>query len=349
MNSRDFVQIFNEYPILQDLEREINSGKTRFGIQSSIGSFKSVLFSHLQKNINRSILVLCNDQEEAEHIFADQQVFTDHNYVFLWKDSFRRSFDLSLPESTKIQSNASVLDALSDIDAPKIVITYPEAIVEKIIQQEVLEKSKLAFKVGDEVDLDFLIEVLNEYAFYREDFVYEPGQFSIRGGIIDLYSYANDLPFRLELDGRTIESIREFDPVSQLSTRKLIRATVVPNVQESAKNEGSTDLFEYLGKKPVVCTYDLPRVFEKLEKGWDKALEKATSENNPKDIYFYVEEIANQINKKQVIEFSSQTFFRPSVKLKFNQTPQPPVNKNFNLLIDTLKSLEEKKYKTLVF
>ncbi|MGB0850356.1 MAG: transcription-repair coupling factor, partial [Bacteroidia bacterium] len=223
------------------------------------------------------------------------------------------------------------------------------AIVEKIIQQEVLEKSKLAFKVGDEVDLDFLIEVLNEYAFYREDFVYEPGQFSIRGGIIDLYSYANDLPFRLELDGRTIESIREFDPVSQLSTRKLIRATVVPNVQESAKNEGSTDLFEYLGKKPVVCTYDLPRVFEKLEKGWDKALEKATSENNPKDIYFYVEEIANQINKKQVIEFSSQTFFRPSVKLKFNQTPQPPVNKNFNLLIDTLKSLEEKKYKTLVF
>jgi len=108
--------------------------------------------------------------------------------------------------------------------------------------------------------------------FFREDFVYEPGQFSIRGGIIDLFSYASELPFRLELDGRTIESIRKFDPISQLSTRKLVRATVVPNLQETAKNEESTDIFEYLGKKPIVCSTDLPYVFEQLEKGWKKAI-----------------------------------------------------------------------------
>jgi transcription-repair coupling factor (superfamily II helicase) len=349
MNSREFVQHFNEYPILQELEREIVAGKTRFGIQNSIGSFKSILFAHLQKHTDRSLLILCNDQEHAEYIYSDLLVFTDHNYVFLWKDSFRRSFDLTLPESSKIQSKASVLDALADLDKPKIVVTYPEAYVEKIVQQATFQASKITFKIGEEVDLDFLIEVLNEYAFYREDFVYEPGQFSIRGGIIDLFSYASELPFRLELDGRKIESIREFDPISQLSTRKLVRATIVPNVQESGRNEGHTDIFEYLGKRPIVCAYDLPYLFAKLEKGWDKATEKSTAEHNPKELYFDEEAIANQLSKKPVIEFSSQTFFRPSVKLKFNQVPQPPVNKNFNLLIETLKSLEQKGYTSLIF
>ena len=349
MNSREFVQLFNENPIFQELEQEISAGKSRFGVQNCIGSAKSLLFAHLQKHTERSVLVVCNNQEDAEYVYADLQLFTDHNYVFLWKDSFRRNFDMGVPESTKIQSKASVLDALSDLDQAKIVVSYPEALLEKIITQDTFQKTKLTFKIGEEVDLDFLIEVLNEYTFYREDFVYEPGQFSIRGGIIDLFSYASELPFRLELDGRTIESIREFDPISQLSTKKLVRATVVPNVQESMKDEGHTDIFNYLGKKPVVCTYDLPYVLAKMEKGWEKAMEKATSEHSPKQLYFDVEEIANQLHKKPVIEFSSQTFFRPSVKLQFNQVPQPPVNKNFNLLIDTLKSLDQKKYTTLVF
>ena len=349
MNSREFVQLFNENPIFQELEQEISAGKSRFGVQNCIGSAKSLLFAHLQEHIERSVLVVCNNQEDAEYVYADLQLFTDHNYVFLWKDSFRRNFDMGVPESTKIQSKASVLDALSDLDQAKIVVSYPEALLEKIITQDTFQKTKLTFKIGEEVDLDFLIEVLNEYTFYREDFVYEPGQFSIRGGIIDLFSYASELPFRLELDGRTIESIREFDPISQLSTKKLVRATVVPNVQESMKDEGHTDIFNYLGKKPVVCTYDLPYVLAKMEKGWEKAIEKATSEHSPEQLYFDVEEIANQLHKKPVIEFSSQTFFRPSVKLQFNQVPQPPVNKNFNLLIDTLKSLDQKKYTTLVF
>jgi transcription-repair coupling factor (superfamily II helicase) len=349
MNSREFVQLFNEHPIFEELELEISAGKSRFEVQNCIGSAKSLLFAHLQKHTERSILVVCNNQEDAEYVYTDLQLFTDHNYVFLWKDSFRRNFDMGVPESTKIQSKASVLDALSDLDKPKIVVSYPEALLEKIISQDTFQKTKLTFKIGEEVDLDFLIEILNEYSFYREDFVYEPGQFSIRGGIIDLFSYASELPFRLELDGRTIESIREFDPISQLSTKILVRATVVPNVQESMKEGEHTDIFAYLGKKPIVCTYDLPYVIAKMEKGWEKATEKATAEHNPEQLYFDVEEIANQLNKKPVVEFSSQTFFRPSVKLKLNQVPQPPINKNFNLLIDTLKSLDQKKYTTLVF
>jgi transcription-repair coupling factor (superfamily II helicase) len=269
--------------------------------------------------------------------------------VYLWKDSFRRSWDLGTQEASKIQSKASVLDQISNTEDALIVVTYPEALAEKIIQQSTFEKSKLVFKIGEEVDLDFLIEVLNEYAFYREDFVYEPGHFSIRGGIIDLYSFASELPVRLELNGRTIESIREFDPVSQLSTKKLVRTTIVPNVQEATQTETGTDIYSYLGRRPILFCVDLPEALSKIESGIQKAYTKETPEITVNNTYFSEEEITKSISGQQVVEFSSQTYFRPSVKLSLKQAPQPPINKKFDLLIDTLKSLKEKNYTTLVF
>ena len=349
VNSKDFVQRFHQYPIFTELERELMAGKRRFGIQQCIGSAKSILIAKLLEKNQRSILVLCENLEQAENTYSDLTVFTDHNYVFLWKDSFRKPFNLSTSDSSKIQSKASVLDALTDIDQPKIVVTYPEAIAEKIVRQEEFEKSKFTFRVGEEVDLDFLIELLNTYHFYREDFVYEPGQFSIRGGIIDLFSFANDLPIRLELFGRTIESIREFDPLSQLSTKTLVRATVVPNVSEGIQSQDSTHIFDYLGQKPVVCSINLPHAIAFLEKGLEKASNQ-DSENYVSDrIFFTLEDILEQISKTVVLEFSSQTHYSPAVKLKLNQSPQASINKNFNLLIDTFKAYEKQGYQPLIF
>ena len=349
MNSQEFAHLFDKHSVLIELEDELLAGKTRIGIQNCIGSSKAIVLSQLLKSSNRSQLIICDDLEHAENIYSDIEVFMDHNYVFLWKDSFLKSFNLTQSDNAKIQSNASVLDALSDIDHPKIVVTYPEAISEKIINQDQLKKSKLIFRVGEEVDLDFLIELLNEYHFYREDFVYEPGQFSIRGGIIDLFSYANELPIRLELFGRTIESIREFDPISQLSTKTLVRGTVVPNVSESVQTQEGTHILNYLGKKTIVCTTDLPKAINKIEKGLEKVSSQANEEHNPTNIFFKLPEIINQIGSNSIIEFGSQYHFRPSIKLKFNQAPQAPINKNFNLLIDTFKSLEEQGYKPVIF
>jgi len=349
VNSQEFAHLFDKHPILNQLENEVLAGKTRIGIQNCIGSAKSITLAYLLKNSQRSQLIICDDIEQAENMYSDMEVFADHNMVFLWKDSFRKSFNLTNSDNNKIQSNANVLEAISDIEHPKIVVTYPEAISEKIINQDQLKKSKLIFKVGEEIDLDFLIELLNEYHFYREDFVYEAGQFSIRGGIIDLFSYANDLPIRLELFGRTIESIREFDPISQLSTKKLIRGTVVPNVSESVQMQDGTDILNYLGKNPIVCSIDLPKAISKIEKGLEKIINQSTDEHDPTKIFFELPEIINQISSVTVIEFSSQYHFRPSIKLKFEQAPQAPINKNFNLLIDTFKSLEEQNYKPLIF
>ena len=304
---------------------------------------------HASKGANKSVLICCSGLEEAAYFYSDLQAFSDRQNVHLWKDSFRRSFDLTTADAVKIQNKASVLDAVSNLQGPQIVVTYPEALAEKIIEQDDFEKNKLAFKVGEDVDLDFLIEMLNEYEFYREDFVYESGQFSIRGGIIDVYSFASELPFRLELDGRTIESIRVFDPISQLSVKKMDRVTVVPNVQENKKQGALTSIFSYLGRKPLVFCTNLPFTINAIEEGVNKATNKAESQAVVDETYFTANEVQEIIQDYQVVEFSSQTHFRSSVKLACNQIPQPVVNKNFDLLIDTLKNYQYKKYVTTVF
>ena len=324
------------------------SEKTRFGVSGAVGSFKSILIAKSFIHQKRSVLVCCADQEEAEHLYADLKIFIDSSQLYLWKDSYRRAYDIEKSEATKIQSKASVLDALSDKDLSTVVVTYSEALAEKIIEQEELQKSKLVFKIGEEIDLDFLVEVFHEYHFEREDFVYEPGQFAIRGGIIDVFSFASELPVRLELDGRTVESIREYDPMSQLSTKKLTRTTVVPNVQEQGRSANTTDIFSYLERKTVVFCTDLPRTLNSLEQGLEKIAKKHKDEDL-QAIFFSQQEVQDQIAAKQVVELSQQYFFRPSVKVNFGQVPQPAINKNFPLLIDQLIQLEQQHYLSLIF
>ncbi|MFY0644152.1 MAG: transcription-repair coupling factor [Bacteroidia bacterium] len=342
MNTREYFQLFNEHPILLELERELIAGKSRLAISGAIGSFKPIALSHVFNKVQKNIVFCCSTAEEAEHFHADLLIFNPAQDVLLWKDSFRKSFDLSRPDNRKIQSRASVLDALSDRDKPVILVSYPEALLEKVVIAEEYDQNKWVYKVGEEVDLDDLFELMHEFHFEREDFVYEAGHFAVRGGIVDLYSFASELPIRMELDGRRIESIREFDPISQLSTKKLNRASIVPNIQKQSKQLANTDIFSYLGKQSIMAAVDLPYAMNLLKKGHSKIA--AFSEDDSQVLFADLEELEHQLRKMQVIEFSQQHYFRPSVKLSFKQEPQPSINKNFNVLIEQLKKLAKDKY-----
>ncbi len=320
------------------------SGKTRAGVAGAVGSFKSLIAAHLQKKLNTDGVIVAADLEEAEHLYADLAVFGLENNIFLWKDSFRRTFDRTRPDNARIQSRASVLDAITDREDKVILVTYPEALAETVIKEQDFDDNKLIYKVGEELDLDLLFELMEDFHFEREDFVYEAGQFAIRGGIVDLYSFASELPVRMVLDGRTIESIKEFDPISQLSTRRLHRCSVVPNVQKKAAASESSSLFGYLDKQPLLLCWDLPYAMNKLAKGLRKI------EDIDDDFSFLsYEQIKSAIISAKVVEFSQQYFFKPALRVKCDQSPQPPVNKNFNLLIEQWAQHEKDGYKVPVF
>ena len=159
-------------------------------LTGTVGSFKASLAAQLFLKMQHSFLVCCNDLEEATYFYADLQNFIETNDVYLWVDSFRKNFEIQKSDTAKIQSKTAVLDALSAKKRPAIVVSYPAALIEKIIEQNELSNTKLKFKVGETVDLDFLIELFETYNFERQDFVYEAGHYAIRGGIIDFFSFS---------------------------------------------------------------------------------------------------------------------------------------------------------------
>ena len=132
-----------------------------------------------------------------------------------------------------------------------MVVTYPEALMEKVVSQAGLQKHILHFKKGDNLDLDFVIELLTELNFDRTDFVYEPGQFSIRGGIVDIFSFGNDLPYRVELFGKEVESIRTFDPATQLSNQNMAHVTIIPNTNNLSDEKIESSLFDFIPNNTI--------------------------------------------------------------------------------------------------
>ena len=236
----------------------------------------------------------------------------------------------------------------------EIAVTYPEALFEKVVKAAALQQQTLHLKTNEKFDVDFAIDLLVEFEFDRVDFVYEPGQFSIRGGIIDIFSFGNEYPYRIELFGKEIESIRTFDPISQLSQKKIERVSIVPNIQTHFTNDKKTSVFNVLPANTLVWVKDMQMTIEVLEKLMERAekvkaeirTQKSDSrhplkEGEPEEVFLSAGDFVQDIKKYSVVEFGKTSYFKAQEAILFNAKPQPSFNKNFKLLIDDLKRNEE--------
>src|SRR5690606_7318847 len=152
--------------------------------------------------------------------------------ILFFPASFRKAYEVTQTDATRVLQRADALSALNHTsELPKMLVTYPEAIAEKVSNRGDLENNTLHITQQTKLSIDCINEVLYEYDFERVDCVYQPGQFAIRGGIVDIFSFSNDLPYRIEFFGDDIESIRTFDVETQLSVNKIHTVTIVPNVQ----------------------------------------------------------------------------------------------------------------------
>src|SRR5580698_4800109 len=133
-----------------------------------------------------------------------------------------------------------------------MLVTYPEAIFEKVVLPQTLSGNIIQLKSGDSIDLNGLMEKFVDYGFQRTDFVYEPGQFALRGGILDIYSFGNEKPYRVELFGNEVDSIRIFDPQTQLSERKLLQVSIIPNIETQFDDKAKVSLFEFVGSNTII-------------------------------------------------------------------------------------------------
>jgi transcription-repair coupling factor (superfamily II helicase) len=244
----------------------------------------------------------------------------------------------------------------------KIVITYPEAIFEKVILPKTLQQNIIQIKTNDTLDLNGLMQQLVDYGFERTDFVYEPGQFALRGGILDIYSFGNEKPYRVELFGEEVDSIRLFDPASQLSERKLLQVSIIPNVTTQFEDTQKIPLLTFLSEDTVVWLKDWDvikqRGLDQLEALNDYLSHHAgkplvqdndphQKETNTND-FVSVEETETQLKERSIIEWGFQPHLT-SKKITFNTQSQPTFNRQFQYLIADLQNLEKKGYHLFLF
>ncbi|MGB1216691.1 MAG: DEAD/DEAH box helicase, partial [Saprospiraceae bacterium] len=232
----------------------------------------------------------------------------------------------------------------------------------KVVAPEILSENRISIKVGEDLDVSFLIEILTEYGFQRTDFVYEPGQFSVRGGIVDIYSFGNDWPYRVDLFDEEVESIRLFDPSTQLSKKNISEVNIVPNINTRFENSQKVSLLKVLPKNAVIWVRDVPMLVDAINICFEKSIKYAETvlwgdekDENKKALledraFVRPDDIIADLEKYHTVIFKGVNLnIKPDVKIEFNIKPQKSFNKNFNLLIDDMKMKENEKKENFLF
>jgi transcription-repair coupling factor (superfamily II helicase) len=274
--------------------------------------------------------------------------------ILFFPSSYKRSVQYYQKSKDHIVRRTEVQKKINQDENPKVIVTFPEALVEKMVSRKFLNDNAFRIRKGEKLSMSFLSEFLEDCQFQQVDFVYEPGQFSLRGSIIDVFSYSARLPFRIDFFGDEIDSIRSFDIENQLSVEKLEKVSLIPNLvdiqTEGESQQAMVPFTEFLGENVVYWTYDLAyskdRMDEiyKLTRGAKEEDGDHITDNNKQDFLIDGNTFTDLLSSKRIIEFGQQVFFTPQEKISFNTLPQPAFNKNFELLAKDMIQRETEGY-----
>ncbi len=358
MNTREILQRYAQVPGVKELlNATAGNALGPVYLDGVAGSGPAVILSSAYAQNPRPFLVIMSNKEEALYFKTDLENLLPGEPIYFLPDSCLKPFKMHTENAMAVQERIETINALRK-NNQRIMVSYMAAMAELVVEQHQLELNTYEIQKGQKMEVDFLLDFLQENGFTREDFVFEPGQFSLRGGIIDLYSFAHEHPFRIELDGDDIESIRTFDPNSQLSLKEIAFFSLVPNVHSREFELTKTELFEYLPAQTKIWIAEAGLQLAELGEGWEKALQAhVTATDNkqesipphPREKLMTPGQMENTLNKFQCIHFGSM---RPGGKptvLEFGQQPQPVFKRNFELLIGWLQENKQQNIETLVF
>jgi len=328
-----------------------------------VGSSLSFVVAEAFKQADLPFLVLLNDKEEAAYILNDLEQLVGEKDVLFYPGSYRRPYQIEETDNANVLLRAEVLNRINSRKKPALIVTYPDALFEKVVTRKELDKNTQKLQVGDTISLDFLNEVLFEYEFKRVDFVTEPGEFSVRGGIVDVFSFSHDEPYRIEFFGDEVDSIRTFDVETQLSTEKVKKITVIPNVENKFLQETRESFLKYIAAKTVIFSKSLDLVYHQIDSNFEKAkenfekLSKELKHAQPQELFVDSTLLKIQLQDFCVVEVGAErppagragsrspqgnssssvsVTERSRSDLAFHTKPQPSFNKKFDLLLENL-------------
>ncbi len=342
---------------LQNLQHAIAQSQNNVHVKGLVGSSLSFVISEAFKQVERPFLLIFDDKEEAAYYLNDLEQLINDKDVLFYPGSYRRPYQIEETNNANVLLRSEVLNRINSRKKPAVIVTYPDALFEKVVTKRELEKNTLKISVGNELSIDFVNEVLFEYQFKRVDFVTEPGDFSVRGGIVDVFSFSHDEPYRIEFFGDEVDSIRTFDVETQLSTNQLKKISIIPNVANKFIDEKRESFLKYIASKTVPFIKNAELLFGRIDDFYDKAvvafnaLSETINHASPDELFCNSELLKRQLLDYTVVEFGATSIFtkgianevNPSTSndhttIAFNTTPQPSFNKQFDLLIEDLNS-----------
>ena len=368
MNKEQIIQYYLKSHNVKKLTDFLNNtSNNHVSCLGLIGSSRAYVVAATAETIGGHSFVICSDKEKAayfyndlENIYGEKDTDYSKKRILFYPTSYKRPYEPEKPDNTYILSRTEVLQRITSSERKTIIVTYPEALSEKVITRKVMTKNTYKISVGNNISIDNLADTLCNFNFEHVDFVVEPGQFSIRGGIVDVFSFSNDYPYRIEFFGDEIDSIRSFNPIDQLSIERLHDIIIIPNLQDKSNhNTDKETIFQYLKNKSTIWIEEESFLKEKIDKEYDKAEEiflrrqdsSASFQKTESTEFDFTrgDNIISQLDNFKTISFGNFINKDNYSVIEFNTAAQPAFCKNFNMLLDDIKNLKSDKYAVYCF
>lgn len=355
MSKSALLNTYDSSSKIKQIAVELQLPDQKVHLDGLIGSSISLVIEALFKKTEKPFLVLLNDKEEAAYYLNDLEQLIGEQDVLFYPASYRRPYQIEDTDNANVLLRSEVLNRINSRKKPAIIVSYPEALFEKVVTKKELDKNTLKVAVGDKISIEFINEVLFEYEFKRVDFITEPGEFSVRGGIIDVFSFSNDNPYRIEFFGNEVDSIRSFDVETQLSIERQKKITIIPNVENKFFQENRESFLDYIDAKTVIFIQNTDLLFSKLDTLFDKATTAFTNLSatikhlEPEKLFLNQAEFIKKSLDFSIVELDSKAIYRTQKKFQFHTLPQPSFNKQFDLLLNNLNDNHFNGYKNYLF
>lgn len=338
------------YKQIFDLYKDDLSLK-RSHLKGLLGSSISLFLTQLFNDLNKSVLIVFSDFEEAAYFYNDLLNLLPEEKVLVYPSSYKRSFVYGNVDNADVLVRSEVLSRLIDVSQKYFIVTHAEAIQEKVVVKKALESNTLNLSVGEKVSLNFVVDLLNEYGFERCDFVYEPGQYSQRGGIVDVFSFSNEFPYRIDFMGDEVDSIRTFNPETQSSIQKQTKISIIPDIKTKLIAEDHESFFEYVPKDTLIVAKDVNYICEKFNYLIETAHKNEANLSEKIDFSLIETEsnFVHNLSNFNILELGSNAFFPKAKEFQFKTSSQPAFKKNFELLSENLLRNQNEGYTNYIF
>ena len=348
MEVQELLKIFAAHPQITALDTLLNGNTSNnIFLKGLNGSGAAMMIASLFLKRRGSYVCVLNDQEEAGYFYHDLMQLTGSNDIYFFPSAYRRAIKYGHIDPANEILRTEVLSVLQDPEAPFVIVSYPDALAEKVISREDLKQNTLKISVREKLDNMFVSDVLDEYGFEQVDYVYEPGQYAIRGSILDVFSFSYEFPYRIDFFGSEVETIRTFDVETQLSKEKLESIYIVPEMNKS--NRTNTLLLDSLPPKTIFATKDLAWTKERIDSLWNEEPVIGDEESFSNISKMRAKLVTGDDFLRATLNFRRMHFgMRPTgvadTTLTFSTQAQPIYHKNFDMVSESFLNYLENGY-----